>query len=59
MNNQVTEEQSLVGSNNGEWKESWFVIGQDDIVGDPIFIETIGKEQLMSYIKNRKYIYRK
>lgn len=34
------EEQSLVGSNNGDWKKkTWFVIGQADIVGDPIFIE--------------------
>ena len=53
------EEQSLVGSNNGDWKETWFVIGQDDIVGDPIFIEsyrkgTVDELYQKSEIYNRK-----
>ncbi|MGN8842480.1 hypothetical protein ACTNDN_06600 [Niallia sp. HCP3S3_B10] len=59
MNNQVTEERSLVGSNNGDWKETWLVIGQADIVGDPIFIESYRKRTVVelyqkSEIYNRK-----
>lgn len=42
------EEQSLVGSNNGDWKETWFVIGQDDIVGDAIFVD-FSKKSLPVY----------
>jgi hypothetical protein len=53
MNRVDIEEQSLVGSNNGDWKETWFVIGQDDIVGDPIFIESYRKGTVD---ENRKYI---
>ncbi|WP_052342745.1 hypothetical protein [Bacillus sp. EB01] len=53
------EEQSLVGSNNGEWNETWLVIGQDDIVGDPIFKEsyrkgTVDELYQKSEIYNRK-----
>ena len=30
---------SLTGNEEGEWKESWYVIGYDELVGDPIFID--------------------
>lgn len=36
---------SLTGDNEGDWKENWYVIGYDELVGDPIFID----------IKNKKY----
>lgn len=29
---------SLTGNNEGDWKETWFVIGYDEDLGDPIFI---------------------
>jgi hypothetical protein len=29
----------LTGDNEGDWKESWFVIGHDLEVGDPIFVD--------------------
>jgi hypothetical protein len=31
--------QSLAGDNDGDWKESWQVIGYEDLCGDPIFID--------------------
>ncbi|MEM5018349.1 hypothetical protein WKH31_18790 [Metabacillus indicus] len=30
---------SLAGIEEGDWKESWYVIGYDELVGDPIFID--------------------
>ncbi|UPO90152.1 MULTISPECIES: SMI1/KNR4 family protein [Bacilli] len=36
---------SLTGDNEGDWKENWYVIGYDELVGDPIFID----------IKNKNY----
>ena len=29
----------LTGTSDGDWKSNWLVIGYDDIVGDPIFID--------------------
>ncbi|ABS23567.1 thiamine transporter [Bacillus cytotoxicus] len=31
---------SLIGENEGEWKESWIVIGYETDMGDPIFVDT-------------------
>jgi len=33
------EGKSLTGNNEGDWKETWFVIGYDEDLGDPIFID--------------------
>ena len=32
---------SLIGEENGDWKENWFVIGKlcEDLCGDPIFVD--------------------
>jgi hypothetical protein len=30
----------LTGYSNGDWNPDWLVIGYDDLVGDPIFIDT-------------------
>lgn len=35
---------SFVGSDKGDWKESWYVIGYDEDLGDPIFIDTNNKK---------------
>lgn len=32
--------QSLVGDKNGDWQSSWIVIGYEDEMGDPIFVDT-------------------
>ena len=37
------EGNSFVGDNDGDWKESWFVIGYDEDLGDPIFIDINNK----------------
>lgn len=37
------EGHSLTGDNEGDWKENWFVIGYDELVGDPIFIDLTNK----------------
>ncbi len=29
----------LTGSNKGDWQNSWYVIGVEEITGDPIFID--------------------
>lgn len=34
---------SLTGDNEGDWKENWYVIGYDELVGDPIFIDINNK----------------
>ena len=39
---------SLVGTNHGERKENWFVIGYHDESGDPIFID-INKKSFSVY----------
>ena len=39
---------SLVGENNGDWKQTWGVIGFEDLCGDPIFVD-IGAAQLPVY----------
>lgn len=33
------EGNSLTGNNEGDWKETWFVIGYDEDLGDPIFVD--------------------
>lgn len=30
---------SLIGDAEGDWKDSWFVIGYDEDLGDPIFVD--------------------
>ncbi|USK36308.1 hypothetical protein LIT25_16180 [Bacillus sp. F19] len=35
---------SLAGNDEGDWKESWYVIGYDELVGDPIFIDISNKK---------------
>jgi hypothetical protein len=37
------EGKSFVGNNEGDWKESWFVIGYDEDLGDPIFVDINNK----------------
>ena len=37
------EGNSFVGNNEGDWKESWFVIGCDEDLGDPIFVDINNK----------------
>lgn len=36
------EGNSLIGKQDGDWKENWIVIGYEDLCGDPIFIDTSG-----------------
>ncbi|WP_028402345.1 hypothetical protein [Ectobacillus panaciterrae] len=36
-----SEGNSLIGENEGDWKASWLVIGQDVYFGDPIFIDVL------------------
>lgn len=31
---------SLIGTNEGDWQESWVVIGYETDLGDPIFVDT-------------------
>ncbi|BCB04005.1 hypothetical protein [Bacillus sp. KH172YL63] len=33
------EGHSLTGNQKGDWKETWFVIGYDEDLGDPIFVD--------------------
>ncbi|MGG5460869.1 hypothetical protein [Clostridium sp. B9] len=33
------EGESLVGKEAGDWKAEWLVIGYEDLIGDPIFID--------------------
>jgi hypothetical protein len=37
------EGNSFTGTNEGDWKESWFVIGYDEDLGDPIFVDINNK----------------
>lgn len=37
------EGNSLLGNSKGDWKESWYVIGYDELLGDPIFIDINNK----------------
>ena len=37
------EGNSFVGNDEGDWKESWFVIGYDEDLGDPIFVDIQNK----------------
>ena len=30
---------SLVGGENGDWKETWRVLGYEDLCGDPVFVD--------------------
>ena len=30
---------SLLGNDKGDWKEHWFVIGYDQDLGDPLFVD--------------------
>ncbi|UNP76078.1 hypothetical protein MN033_22985 [Bacillus nitratireducens] len=34
------EGQSLIGNEEGDWKEGWIVIGIDSYLGDPIFVDS-------------------
>ncbi|MGG0203185.1 hypothetical protein [Bacillus mycoides] len=34
------EGQSLVGNEEGDWKDGWIVIGIDSYLGDPIFVDS-------------------
>ncbi|MGE6540550.1 hypothetical protein [Bacillus luti] len=34
------EGQSLIGNEEGDWKEGWIVIGLDSYLGDPIFVDS-------------------
>jgi hypothetical protein len=37
----ITQEgQSLAGNQEGDWRKSWIVIGNESCCGDPIFIDT-------------------
>lgn len=36
-----SEGNSLIGENEGDWKSSWLVIGQDVYCGDPIFVDVL------------------
>ncbi|ENQ3079289.1 hypothetical protein ACEOWG_002515 [Bacillus cereus] len=38
------EGNSLTGKNEGDWKETWYVIGYDEDLGDPIFIDIDNKK---------------
>lgn len=31
---------SLTGNKDGDWRSSWLVIGNEELCGDPIFIDT-------------------
>ncbi|MGX5598632.1 hypothetical protein [Bacillus cereus] len=33
------EDNSLTGDSEGDWKETWYVIGYDENLGDPIFVD--------------------
>ncbi|MEH6949189.1 hypothetical protein V7068_19400 [Bacillus sp. JJ634] len=33
----------LTGDNEGDWNENWYVIGYDELVGDPIFVDRNNK----------------
>jgi hypothetical protein len=37
------EGNSLTGNSEGDWKESWYVIGYDEDLGDPIFVDIENK----------------
>lgn len=37
---EIEEGQSLVGNEEGDWKEGWIVIGIDSYLGDPIFVDS-------------------
>jgi hypothetical protein len=37
------EGNSLIEDGENEWKESWYVIGYDDFLGDPIFVDINNK----------------
>ncbi|RYG67356.1 hypothetical protein EON80_13740 [bacterium] len=39
---------SLVGDEEGDWQESWLVIGDEDLAGDPIFVD-LAEEELPVY----------
>ncbi len=30
---------TLVGNTEGDWKETWYVIGYDEDLGNPIFVD--------------------
>lgn len=34
------EGNSLIGADEGDWQESWIVIGYETDLGDPIFVDT-------------------
>ncbi|MFT8320852.1 MAG: hypothetical protein ABF649_08105 [Bacillus sp. (in: firmicutes)] len=41
------EGNSLTGNNEGDWKATWYVIGYDELLGDPIFIDIENKNYLV------------
>src|SRR2546425_11908202 len=34
----------LAGENEGDWKSNWLVIGMEDLIGDPIFVDLNNQE---------------
>ena len=34
-----TSGEDLTGSREGDWKNEWLVIGRDDLLGDPVFVD--------------------
>ncbi|MEY8348072.1 hypothetical protein AALF16_07090 [Bacillus cereus] len=33
------DNESLIGNEEGDWKDSWFVIGYEELMGDPFFVD--------------------
>lgn len=33
------EKNSLIGNEKGDWEDSWFVIGYEELMGDPFFVD--------------------
>lgn len=38
------EGEKLTGSEKGDWKDTWFVIADEDQCGDPIFVDLASKD---------------
>lgn len=39
----TSDGESLIGTKEGDWLGSWVVIGQDTLIGDPIFVDVSKK----------------
>ncbi|KEK23112.1 hypothetical protein [Bacillus gaemokensis] len=33
------DNESLIGNEKGDWQDSWFVIGYEEVMGDPFFVD--------------------